>query len=61
VVILIVLKSFDNMMADMASNDAKLWPLVYVSTGLGLVFLIALLWLAEHPGLFRRRRKMVTP
>ena len=61
VVILIVLKSFDNMMADMASNDAKLWPLVYVSTGLGLVFLIALLWLAERPGLFRRRRKMVTP
>ncbi|MGB5560672.1 MAG: LPS export ABC transporter permease LptF [Paracoccaceae bacterium] len=61
VVILIVLKSFDNLMADAAAGDETLWPLVYASTGLGLVVLWALLWLAERPALFRRRSRQVAP
>ena len=59
VVILIVLKSFDNMMADMARSDAALWPLVYASTWLGLAVLWALLWLAERPGFLARLRRRV--
>ena len=58
VVILLVLKSFDNMMADMARSDERLWPLVYASTGLGLIVLWALLWLADRPALFHRRRQV---
>ena len=54
IVILILLKSFDNLMADLARSDPKLWPLAYASTGLGLVTLYAILWLAERPTLFRR-------
>ena len=58
VVILLVLKSFDNMMADMARSDERFWPLVYASTGLGLIVLWALLWLADRPALFHRRRQV---
>ena len=61
VVILVVLKSFDNMMADIARSDPGLWPLVYTSTGVGLVVLWALLWLADRPGFGRRRRRKAVP
>ncbi len=59
VVILIVLKSFDNMMADIARSDERLWPLVYASSGLGVLVLALLLWLAERPALFRHFRPQV--
>ncbi len=57
IVILILLKSFDNLMADMARNDAALWPLVYASTGLGLLVLAGLMWLSERPALLRGFRR----
>lgn len=59
VVVLILLKSVDNMMVDMAARDEALWPLAYASTGLGLFVLWALMWLAERPAVFRRRGTQV--
>ena len=57
VVILIVLKSLDNYMNGLARNDEALWPLVYLSSAVGLVLAGAMLWLSARPALFIRRRR----
>ncbi len=54
-VALIVLKSVDNALADAARSDPALWPLAYGATLLGLAMVLAILWVADRPGLFRRR------
>jgi lipopolysaccharide export system permease protein len=54
-VALIVLKSVDNAFADAARGDTALWPLSYGATVLGLGMALALLWISDRPGLFRRR------
>ena len=57
VVILIVLKSLDNYMNGLARNDEALWPLVYLSSAVGLVLAGVMLWLSAQPALFIRRRQ----
>ncbi len=59
VVILIVLKSLDNYMNGLARNDEALWPLVYLSSAVGLVLAGLMLWLSARPALFIRRRQAV--
>lgn len=56
VVALIVLKSLDNAMADVARRDASLWVAAYGASIIGLMVAPALLWISDRPGLFRRRR-----
>lgn len=58
VVILIVLKSLDNYMNGLARNDEALWPLVYLSSAVGLVLAGAMLWLSARPALFIRKRQV---
>ena len=55
-VALIVLKSVDNALADVARSDEALWPLAYGATLLGVVMTYALLWLSNRPALLRRAR-----
>ena len=52
---LILLKSFDNAMADVVRQDPRLWPLTYTATAAGLALSMALLWIAARPALFVRR------
>ncbi|MEO0989595.1 MAG: LptF/LptG family permease, partial [Pseudomonadota bacterium] len=56
IVLLAALKSVDNAMVDLAIRDEALWPLVYMPSLLGLLATASLLWMASHPGIFRRRR-----
>jgi len=56
---LIVLKSLDNALADVARSDAALWPLSYGATVLGLIVAPVLLWISDRPGLIRRRGQAV--
>ncbi len=51
-----VVKSFDNAFADVARNDPSMWFAAYGACVLGLVVVLALLWVADRPNLFRRRR-----
>jgi len=57
VFLLIVLKSLDNAMADLARSDAAFWPVSYVSTLAGVFVCYALLWLSARPALFSARRR----
>lgn len=57
VVLLILLKSFDNAMSDLIRSDAALWPLAYLSTLVGLLLTFGLLWLSTRPKIFRQRRR----
>ncbi len=59
VVALIVLKSIDNALADVARSDAYLWPATYGASAIGLLVAPALLWISDRPGLFRRRDREV--
>ncbi len=56
IVALIVLKSLDNAMADLARRDTALWPATYGASVVGLLVAPVLLWISDRPGLFRRRR-----
>lgn len=60
IVVLILLKSVDNFLYDLARRDAGSWPLTYVSTLLGAVAACAMLWVAARPALFRRRRRAIS-
>lgn len=60
IVALVILKSLDNAMADLARDDAALWPLSYGATVVGLACAPVLLWISDRPGLFNRREKPVT-
>ena len=56
VVMLIVIKSVDNYANGLAFKDANLWPLVYLSSLVGLLAAIGMLWVSARPALFSRRR-----
>ncbi|MFV2053000.1 LPS export ABC transporter permease LptF [Aliiroseovarius sp. YM-037] len=57
VVLLVILKSIDNKMSDLAWRDDSLWVLLYVPILLGVVLSAAILWLSAHPTLFKRWRR----
>ncbi len=57
IVALIILKSLDNAMADIARRDTALWPAAYGATVIGIFVAPVLLWISDRPGLFRRRRR----
>jgi len=56
VVLLILLKSFDNAVSNIVRSDASQWPLIYAPTIVGLGLAGALLWLSARPNLLKRRR-----
>lgn len=53
--VLIVLKVLESTISDLTRTDASLWPLIYLPGLLGIAIAVVLLWIAERPGLFRRR------
>jgi lipopolysaccharide export system permease protein len=55
IALLILLKALDNSMASLAQDNARLWPLVYVSSVAGLAAVWAILHLSAHPALWRTR------
>ena len=57
VVAAIILKSVDNVFADVVRSNASLWPFSYGATALGLAAVIGMLWLAGRPGLLKRRNE----
>ncbi len=57
VLILLALKSLDNVMNDLARQNAANWPLVYVSSLVGGVVAWAMLWAADRPALPARLRR----
>ena len=56
VVMLILVKSLDNYANGLAFKDADLWPLVYLSSLVGILAGIGMLWVSARPALFSRRR-----
>lgn len=58
IVILILLKSLDNVMVNQARSSTALWPLVYVSSIVGLCISYVALWISARPALFKRRPKV---
>ncbi len=57
VFILIILKVLESTISDLTRSDAGLWPLIYLPGLLGIAIALVLLWVAERPGLFRRRAR----
>ncbi|MGJ8584916.1 MAG: LPS export ABC transporter permease LptF [Marinosulfonomonas sp.] len=57
VVSLILLKLLDNFMVNQASSAPGRWPLVYMSSLIGLACACLMLWVAGQRSLFRRRHK----
>lgn len=55
IVVLIIIKVFDNVLVDKAGQDPALWPLVYVSSAIGAVFVLLMLWISSNLTLFTRR------
>jgi len=60
VVLLVLIKVLDNKVADIAWGNAELWPLLYLPTVAGLMLAAFILWVSEHPALFRRRMRRAT-
>ncbi|MFV2033607.1 MAG: LPS export ABC transporter permease LptF [Halocynthiibacter sp.] len=58
IVLLVVIKSVDNAMADLARSDEALWILLYLPVLLGVLLAGLLLWVSANPSLFRGRRRM---
>jgi len=56
-VLLILLKSFDNSMTDLVRRDAALWPMSYLATAVGLALAYGLLWISARPAIFSGRRQ----
>lgn len=56
IVLIVILQTFDNAMADVTLSNGELWPLVYLPAAIGFVASMLMLWLAANPGLWRRRR-----
>lgn len=54
--VFIALKTLDNILNDMARQDADLWPLVYGSSVAGFAAGYFMLWLSTKPALFVRLR-----
>lgn len=57
VVSLILLKLLDNFMVNQASSAPGRWPLVYMSSLIGLAGACLMLWIAGQRSLFRRQSK----
>lgn len=56
VIILVVIKTIDNVTVDMSRQDATLWPVLYLPAVLGFLMAYVLLWWSTKPQLpFRRR------
>ena len=56
IVLIVILQTFDNAMADVTLSNGALWPLVYLPATIGFLASMLMLWLAANPGLWRRRR-----
>lgn len=56
IVALIVVQMITQAGQGMVQRDATLWPMAYVGPFVGLLIAMLMLFLAAHPGLFRRRR-----
>lgn len=57
VALLIGVQFTDNAMADIARQNARLWPLVYLSPLTGILLAGAMLWASGRPDLMRPRRR----
>ncbi|SLN11134.1 putative permease YjgP/YjgQ family protein [Pseudoruegeria aquimaris] len=57
VVLLVVLKTIDNAMADIARRAPEAWPVMYVAPLVGLGATYLLLWISTKPGLLSARRR----
>lgn len=57
VVLLTLIKTFDNQMADLARGGPGLWPLLYLPAILGMALGAVILWVADIPTLFSRRKE----
>lgn len=55
---LIGLELLRGIVSEPVLQDARLWPLIYLPSVLGVIVAAAFLWLAAHPGLGRRREVM---
>lgn len=53
--VMLVLKTLDNLLNDVARKDDLLWPLIYVSSLVGFAIAFAMLWYSTRPALFLRR------
>lgn len=58
VLLVILVKVIDNAAIDLAKRDPQMWPAVYLSSALGGVICLVLLWIDDHP--LRRRRRVET-
>ncbi len=62
VLLLIALKSLDNVMLERARREAAAWPLIYLAPALGFALAGLMLWLADRPAwtptAWRRRRSL---
>ncbi len=54
IVLLILIKTVDNVVADYAQQGLIRWPLIYLAPAVGISISTALLWLSSKPGLLRR-------
>jgi lipopolysaccharide export system permease protein len=59
ILVLVVLKSVDNVMNDLARRDAALWPLVYLPSLLGMMAAAVMLWVSDRPAILGRRLRRV--
>ena len=59
--ILIAIDGLRGALVDTVRGDASLWWVLYVPSLLGAVLAAVLLWVAAHPGFWRRKRRAVNP
>ena len=58
VVVLIIVKSLDNLFTGMIRVNGDVWPLAYLPPLLGMGIALALLYVSEHPALLHRRSEV---
>lgn len=61
VALLVVLQTLNTALTDVALSAPESWPLYYVSTAAALLVVLALLWIAAHPGTLMRLRRRAVP
>ncbi len=59
VVMVILIKSLDNITMATIRQEADLWPLAYAPPVLGLLIAGFLLYISEHPALFSKRQRVI--
>lgn len=57
VVLIVVLKFFDNAMANTARSDVRLFWVIYLPGVFGLALNLAILWVSARPALYTRRSR----